>query len=279
MIELGKIQALEAVRETQNGVYLNTQKGIEKKDILLPKNQVPEDLEIGDKIEVFVYKDSEDRIIATTKKPKLTVGELAALKVVEVNRIGAFMDWGLDKDLLMPYGEQTVKAEKGSTYFVGLYVDNSERLCATMKVYDLLSTEAPYKVNDVVSGTVYSINKDFGAFVAVENKYHGMIPNKELYSDVKIGDTVEVRITKVREDGKLELSPRKKAYIQMEDDTKIIMDKLKANGGSLALNDSSSPEKIKNELNMSKAAFKRAVGRLMKEGAVKITEDGISLTW
>lgn len=279
MIELGKMQTLEAVRETQNGVYLNTQKGFEKNDILLPRNQVPEDLEIGDKIEVFVYKDSEDRIIATTKRPKLTIGELAALRVVEVNRIGAFMDWGLDKDLLLPYAEQTIKAEKGSTYLVGLYVDNSERLCATMKVYDLLSTDAPYKVNDVVNGTVYNINREFGAFFAIENKYHGMIPNRELYGDIKIGDTAEVRITKVREDGKLELSPRKKAYRQMEDDTNIIMDRLKANGGSLQLNDSSSPEKIKSELNMSKAAFKRAVGRLMKEGAVKITEDGISMTW
>jgi len=279
MIELGKIQTLEVMRKTQNGVYLNTKKGDEKKDILLPKNQVSDDLEIGDKIEVFVYKDSEDRMIATIKKPKITVGELAVLKVVEVNRIGAFMDWGLDKDLLLPYGEQTIKAEKGKSYFVALYVDNSERLCATMKVYDLLHNEAPYKVNDVVNGIVYNINNDFGAFVAIENKYHGMIPNREFYGDIKIGDTVEVRVTKVREDGKLELSPRKKAYKQMEDDTNIIMDKLKANGGSLPLNDSSSPEKIKKELNMSKAAFKRAVGRLMKEGAVKITEEGISLMW
>jgi predicted RNA-binding protein (virulence factor B family) len=148
-----------------------------------------------------------------------------------------------------------------------------------MNIYNLLSSESPYKENDRVPGTVYSISKELGAFVAVDNKYQGLIPNKELYGNYTEGDSVEVRIKKVRQDGKLELSLRKEAYNEIEGDAQRIIDKLKLKGGLLLLNDSSSPEKIKAELNISKAAFKRAVGRLLKEGAIKITEEGIKLLW
>jgi uncharacterized protein len=228
---------------------------------------------------VFVYKDSEDRIIATVRKPKLTIGELSALSVVETTKIGAFLDWGLEKDLFLPFREQVGKVVKGGTYIVGLYIDNSFRLCATMNIYNLLSSEAPYKQNDRVRGTVYSISKELGAFVAVDNKYHGLIPNKELYGNINEGENIEVRIKRVGQDGKLELSLRQEAYNEIEGDAQKIMASLKSSGGTLWINDSSSPEHIKAELNMSKGAFKRAVGRLLKEGAIKITEKGIEMMY
>ena len=279
MIELGKIQKLRVIRKTPIGLYLNSTTDRSGDDILLPNNQVPSGVELGDEIEVFVYKDSEDRTISTLKKPKLMVGDITALRAVAVTKIGAFLDWGLEKDLLLPFREQVGKVVKGGTYLVALYVDSSDRLCATMNIYNLLSSESPYKVNDRVQGTVYSISKELGAFVAVDNKYQGLIPKKELYGSFKENDRIEVRIKKVRPDGKLELSVRNEAYNEIEKDAQNILERLKRNGGTLHLNDSSSPEEIKAELNISKAAFKRAVGRLLKEGAIEITGDGLKLMW
>ena len=279
MIELGKMHKLEVVRKTQMGLYLNSKKDKGKNDILLPKNQVSQEIEIGDEIEVFVYKDSEERTIATVRKPKLILGELSVLSVVDTTNFGAFLDWGLEKDLLLPLKEQVGEVKKGGTYLVGLALNNSHQLYATMKIYDLLKINSPYKENDNAHGTVYNFNPEFGAFVAVDNQYHGMIPNKELYGSIAIGDKVDVRIKKVRQDGKLELSLRQEIAQQIETDARVILEKLKANGGVLKLNDSSSPEKIKSELKMSKSAFKRALGRLLKEGAVQITDDAIRLMW
>jgi predicted RNA-binding protein (virulence factor B family) len=275
MIELGKIQQMKVIRKTSIGAYLNTIGVSSDEDILLPMNQVPRDLKLEDEIEVFVYRDSEDRMIATMKKPSITIGELAPLRVVDNSKIGAFLDWGLERDLFLPFKEQTYRVEKDGTYLVGLYVDKSSRLCATMDIYKFLSQESPYKENDRVNGTIYKIKDEFGAFVAVNNKYDGLIPNKEFYGDYKCGDTVEVRIKKVREDGKLDLSLRKEAYNEIDDDAKKIMDRLILKGGKLRLNDNSQPADIKSELNMSKSAFKRAIGRLFKERKIIITEQGI----
>ncbi|MGE5678045.1 MAG: S1 RNA-binding domain-containing protein [Pseudomonadota bacterium] len=277
MIELGKVQKLKVMRMTKIGAFLNTEHGTEKEEILLPKNQVPEGVEEGSELEVIVYKDSEDRTIATTKQPKITLGEFASLRVVDNSKIGAFLDWGLDKDLLLPFKEQTCEVKKDRSYLVGLYIDKSKRLCATMDVYKLLSDVSPYKGNERVQGTIYQIREDMGAFVAVENKYSGMIPKKEFYGDHKVGDTVEVRIKKIREDGKLELSIRKEAYNQMKDDAEIIYERMASNNGRLPLNDDSSPEEINRQLKMSKSAFKRAVGKLLKEKKIKITEKGIEI--
>src|SRR5690349_10914852 len=155
MIELGKQQNLEVIRMTSIGAYLNSKNDKDKDDILLPKSQVPEEIEIGDEIEVFVYKDSEDRTISTVRKPKLTIGELAILRVVETTKIGVFLDWGLEKDLFLPFREQVGKVIKGGAYLVGLYIDSSNRLCATMNIYNLLTIKSPYKENDRVHGTVY----------------------------------------------------------------------------------------------------------------------------
>ncbi len=279
MIEIGKSQKLQIVRKTQIGVYMNTKSDKNKEDILLPKNQVPQDVEVGDEMDVFVYKDSEDRMICTLKKPRITLGELAVLQVVETTNIGAFLDWGLEKDLFLPFREQVGNVKEGSRYLVALYIDSSNRLCATMNIYNLLSSESPYKENDRVNGTVYSISKELGAFVAVDNKYQGLIQNKELYGNYKEGDSVNVRIKKVRQDGKLELSLRNEAHNEIEGDAQKIMDMFKLSCGAISLNDKSSPEAIKAELNMSKAAFKRAVGRLLKEGAIKTTDKGIERIW
>ena len=279
MIELGKIQILEVIRLVSVGAYLNSITEKSKEDILLPKSQLPPELETGSEIEVFVYKDSEDRIIATTRKPKLTLGELAVLKVVETTKIGAFLDWGLEKDLLLPFIEQEGEVKKGREYLVTLYVDKSNRLCATMKIYNLLSAKSPYKNNERVNGIIYSFNHEFGFFVAVDNKYHGLILNKEIYRNLAVGDKVEARIKRVRPDGKLELGLRESAVSEIEGDSQKIMDLLKLRNGKLKINDNSSPEKIKDELGMSKKAFKRAVGRLLKEGAIKTTDEGLEILW
>ncbi len=277
MIELGKIQKLEVIKHTSVGIYLNSKDNKNQENILLPKKQVPSETLIGDEIEVFVYRDSKDRMIATTRKPKLTIGELACLKVVGITKIGAFLDWGLEKDLFLPFKEQINKVRKGSDYVVGLYVDKSNRLCATTYINKLLSSDSPYNENDRVNGIIYSINREIGAFVAVENRYHGLIPKHELFGDYRSGDKVEVRITKVKEDGKLVLSLREKSYSNIDGDAKIILDKVYLNDGLLMLNDKSSPDKINDELSMSKSAFKRAVGRLLKERKIKLTEKGIEL--
>jgi predicted RNA-binding protein (virulence factor B family) len=272
------MQELKVVKTSQNW-HILTAKNDTQNSILLPISLAPKDIKIGDKIEVFVYKDTKERIMASIKKPKLVLGETAALTVVDTTEFGAFLDWGLEKDLLLPLKEQVSEVKKGGTYLVGLALNNSHQLYATMKIYDSLKINSPYKENDNAHGTVYNFNPEFGAFVAVDNQYHGMIPNNELYGSIVIGDKVDVRIKKVRQDGKLELSLRQEIAQQIETDARVILEKLKANGGVVKLNDSSSPEKIKLELKMSKSAFKRALGRLLKEGAVQITDDAIRLMW
>lgn len=277
MIELGKIQNLEVIRITPIGVYLNSKEDKSEEDILLPQKQVPEGKDVGDEIEVFVYRDSEDRLIATVRKPKINLGEVALLKVVQETKIGAFLDWGLEKDLFLPFNEQTTSVKVGREYLVYLYIDKSDRLCASMRIYKRLASDSPYKEDDKVKGIIYSIKDDLGAFVAVDNKYQGLISKDEFYGEYRYGDEIEARVVKVKEDGKLDLSLREKAYKQMDEDAEVILEKLKSNGGVLNLNDGSDPEEIKEELNMSKKAFKRAIGRLLKEKRIQFIEKGIKL--
>lgn len=268
-MRLGEKQVLTVVKVVDFGVYL----GSDEERVLLPKKQVPEGIEAGDPVEVFLYKDSSDRMIATTKEPKITRGQLAVLEVADVGRIGAFLDWGLEKDLLLPFKEQTVKVEKGDRCLVSLYVDKSGRLCATMKVYPLLQTDSPYKKNDMVRGTVYEISREFGVFVAVDNKYSALIPRREVYGRMFIGQQIEARVTDVKADGKLDLSVRGRIPEQMDEDARIIMERISKNGGFLPFTDKAEPERIKAEFGMSKAAFKRAVGRLLKQGRITIDEN------
>ena len=282
-MRLGYTQTLVAVKKTDFGLFLTD---IEKKDdknrdlgdeVLLPKNQVTEDMRVGSEIEVFLYKDSEDRMIATRLVPYIKIGEIKKLKVKEVNKIGAFLDWGLPKDLLLPFKEQIYDIKSGDEILVTVYIDLSDRLCATMDLYSRLSLLPPYQRDDMVKGTVYQVHEQFGAYVAVDNKYSALVPKKELHCELKPGDEIEARVLEVKEDGKLDLSLRQKAYVQMDADSALILDKLKQAGGSLPYHDKSSAEEIKEEFNLSKAAFKRAIGRLYKERAIVIEKDGIRL--
>ena len=270
-MKLGKKQVLTIVKKVDFGVYLGTEEG----RVLLPKKQVPEGIEPGDPVEVFLYKDSSDRLIATTNEPKLQLGELAVLTVADTNKFGAFLDWGLEKDLFLPFKQQTGKLEKGDKCLVSLYIDKSERLCATMKVYDMLDTDSPYQKDDMVEGIIYDTSNEFGVFVAVDNRYSALIPKKEAYGKLKVGQVVRARVTAVKEDGKLDLSVRDKIPMQMDKDAEMIWKKLLDCGGELPFHDKADPELIKAELGLSKNAFKRAVGRLLKEGKIEIGEKNI----
>lgn len=274
MIRLGEMQTLHIIKKVDFGVYLSADSG-ETDKVLLPQKQVPEGAKVGDEIEVFVYRDSKDRLIATTNTPKLTLHNVAKVRVAQVGKVGAFLDWGLEKDLLLPYKEQTRKVSEGEECLVALYIDKSDRLCATMNVYPYLSADSTYKKDDRVSGTVYEISNNFGAFVAVDDKYSGLIPKREFYGNVKIGDVVEARVTGVKEDGKINLSIREKAYLQMDTDAQKVMDIIQSYDGVLPFTDKASPEVIRRETQMSKNEFKRAVGRLLKEGKIQITERAI----
>ena len=290
MILLGRIQTLRVVKKTDFGLYLSDQ-GLEqnfsdvpeKKEvldvsgILLPKNQA-KDLNMGDTVEVFVYKDSEDRPIATTAKPLLTMGSVARLSVKEVTGIGAFLDWGLTKDLFLPFKEQTFRVQKGDSVLVTLYIDKSSRLCASAKIYNALSAASPYQREDQVTGTVYEIIDAFGAYVAVDDRFSALIPKKELFTTLKPGEKISARVTKVQPDGRLVLSIREKSYLQMDADCALIYEALCKAGGFLPYHDKTSPELIKSKFGLSKNAFKRAIGHLQKEGKLLIEEDGISKT-
>ena len=274
MIRLGEIQILQIIKKVEFGVYLGD--GTESEDkVLLPKKQVPGHVQTGDEVEVFVYRDSKDRLIATIRMPKLTLHGVARLRVAQVGKVGAFLDWGLEKDLLLPYKEQTRKVSEGEECLVSLYIDKSDRLCATMNVYPYLGTDSPYGKEDRVTGTVYEISDNFGAFVAVDDKYSGLIPKKELYGAVRIGDVIQARVTGVKEDGKLNLSIREKAYLQIEKDAQRVLEIIDSFDGALPFTDKASPEVIKRETQMSKNEFKRAVGHLLKTGKIQITERAI----
>ncbi|MEZ3436493.1 MAG: S1 RNA-binding domain-containing protein [Lachnospiraceae bacterium] len=271
--ELGKKRRLMVVKKVDFGVYLGT----DEERVLLPKKEVPKGLEIGDPVEVFLYKDSDDRLIATSQMPAVTLGETAILTVKDTGRIGAFLDWGLPKDLLLPFKEQTAKVKKGDKVLVSLYVDKSKRLCATMKIYGMLCTDSPYKKDDMVEGIIYDTSDNFGVFVAVDNCYSALIPKREAYGNLYVGSRVHARVVRVKEDGKLDLSVREKAFLQMDADAQMLMECMEKNGGKLPFTDKSDPELIKKELGLSKNAFKRAVGRLLKEQKLQIVENGIEI--
>ena len=274
-MKLGEYQKLVVVSRVDFGAYLAEGEGEEQR-VLLPERQVPEDIRIGDELEVFLYKDSKDRLIATTNAPKLVLGGLAVLTVLEVGKIGAFLDWGLEKDLFLPYKEMTTRVEEGDEVLVTLYIDKSSRLCATMrKLYGLLRTDSPYAKGDTVTGRIYEFSRDFGTFVAVDDCYSAMIPAHEDCSMLRIGDSVEAKVLGVKPDGKLDITLREKAYLQMDADAEKVMGVIEEFAGVLPFTDKASPEVIKRETGLSKNAFKRAVGRLYKERRIEITERAI----
>jgi len=277
MFKLGEKQTLVIIKKVEFGVYLaeETDNMQEDKLVLLPLKQVPQDKNVDDTIEVFLYRDSKDRLIATTNEPKIKLGEVALLKVIEVGEIGAFLDWGLEKDLLLPYKQQTKKVHPGEECLVALYIDKSNRLCATMNVYEYLEAKVPYQAGEKVKGRIYQTSDEFGAFVAIDDRYSALIPKKECYGDIKIGSIIEGRITKLKEDGRADLSIREKAFQQMDIDAVTVMQVIESFDGKLPFTDKADPEVIKKEFGLSKAAFKRAIGKLLKEGQIEITEKAI----
>lgn len=270
-MKLGEKQVLMMEKEVDFGVYLGT----ESEHVLLPKKQVPRGLEPGDPVEVFLYKDSRDRLIATTNEPKLTLGGLAILEVIDTGKNGAFLDWGLEKDLFLPFREQTTPVKKGDSILVSLYIDKSARLCATMKVYEKLSCDSPYQKDDMVEGIVYELSDRFSVFVAVDGKYSALIPKREVYHTYRVGETIRARVAAVKDNGKIDLSVREKAFIQMDVDAAKLVEYMEKNGGRIPFTDKASPETIRGEFEMSKNEFKRAVGRLLKEKKIEIREKDI----
>lgn len=278
MFDLGNKQTLVVTKKVDFGIYLAEEGTDGSERVLLPKKQVPSDIKIGDKLEVFLYKDSDDRLISTLSEPKLMLHQVGRLTVTDVGKIGAFMDWGLEKDVLLPFHEQTRRVRKGEDVLCALYIDKSSRLCVTMNVYEYLDTDSPYEKDSRVTGVVYEMSDNFGAFVAVDDKYSALIPKKELYGDIQIGDTVNARVIAVRDDGKLTLSIREKTLEQMDIDAKRILEEIDAYNGVLPFTDKASPDIIRDKISMSKNEFKRAVGKLLKEGKIEIFERGIRKT-
>lgn len=275
MFHLGESQELYVVKEVGFGIYLGEEENATEK-VLLPKKEVPEGIKAGDTLEVFLYKDSQDRLIATTRTPKVRLGETAVLRVADTGKIGAFLDWGLEKDLLLPFREQTGKVYPGDECLVALYLDKSSRLCATMRVYPYLKKNSPYQVNDQVHGRVYELSSNFGAFVAVDDQYSALIPKRESgVQGIRVGDRVQARVSGVKEDGKLDLSIREKAYLQIDEDAENVLGIIEEFDGVLPFDDKARPETIQREFGLSKNAFKRAVGRLLKEGRIAIADGKI----
>ena len=289
-VPTGKTQTLRIFRLTPYGAYVGLPGMDPDYAILLPKKQVPDNAREGEDITVFTYRDSEDRPVATTRKPLVEAGEFAYLRVKAATKIGAFLEWGLEKDLFVPFKEQEEKLEAGREVMVYVYLDKADRLLATTRIYDHLSPapKGAFKKNDEAAAAVYRTQQDFGAFAAVFPKgetvetgrayqklYFGLVPKEMVFTKYRVGDTFSGRVIRVREDGKLDLSTRKRAFEQLDADGEVILRKAEEYGGELPFSDNASPEIVKRELGMSRNAFKRALGHLYKERRVEILEDKV----
>ncbi len=269
-MDLGKIQKLEVVSKENGRIYLSDG----QRKVVLNKDE-GKDLNVKDKVYAFVYNGHKD-FEATLKKPYAEVGDLKKLKVVDKARVGYFVDNGIDKDVFLPFSETSGRLQVGEEYLMYLYHDKSDRLAFTMNIKDKLKTNENFKINDHVSGTIYGIGKP-GAFVAIENKYDGMIPREELKGIYKIGDEVEARVQRILQNGFITLTLRQKAYKQMDADADEILELLEENGGVVELGDKSDPELIKDITGLSKKAYKRAIGLLYKKKLINIYDKKIEL--
>lgn len=276
MIQLGKVNRLQIVKFVDFGLYLDGGEGVE---ILLPRRYVTDEMKEGDEIDVFVYADSEDRLVATTETPKAMVGEFAFLQVAAVNNVGAFMDWGLMKDLLVPFREQKVRMEKGRYYVVYIYVDdNSKRIVASAKLDKFLDNKIPqYEPNDEVE-IIVTKKTDLGYKVIVDNLFWGMIYHNEIFKDINIGEVHKAYVKNIRDDQKIDvILTSNKGKDRVDTVADEILDFLKINNGFMKFNDSSSPEEIKKQFKCSKKDFKKSIGLLFKKGIVTINDDGVKL--
>ena len=274
MLALGKINRLTVKKQVKFGFYLD---GLSWGEILLPNNVAPKDLQIGQTLEVFLYLDSEDQLIATTERPKIKVGEVAMLQVVATTKVGAFVNWGLKKDLLVPYSEQKLPLKEGQSYLLYCYVDNSNRIVASSKLdRHLHKTPAPYQAGDKVD-IIISEQTDIGYKAVVNHQHWGVLYKNEVFKPLRRGDKLSAYIVKVRDDGKIDLRLNAATYKQALELTAQILAKLEQNGGKLALTDKSSPEQIYANFGVSKKAFKQAIGTLYKDKKIVIAEHGIIL--
>ena len=280
IIKMGKRQKLTVNNISTIGAYLDAETENTDDNVLLPNNQIDgKNIEVGDVLDVFIYRDSEDRLIATFEASFAVAGTMAKLKVVDLAPFGAFLDWGLSKDLLLPKGQEECRVEIGETYLVGLFEDKKGRISATMNVYKFLLPNFDLEKNELIVGTVYRVVPEIGIFVAIEDRYYGLIPNNEFFGKYKVGDEIQARVIRTREDGKVDLSPRLEAYKQMDKDAEMILDAIQTNyHKKLTISDKSSPEDIKKEFGLSKKAFKRAIGGLLKNRLIEKTEFGFKLT-
>jgi predicted RNA-binding protein (virulence factor B family) len=274
-VELGKFNLLEVVKTVDFGVYLD---GHDDGEILLPTRYVPEGCKPGDKLNVFIYLDIDERLIATTLQPRVQVGEFACLEVAWVNEFGAFLDWGLMKDLFCPFREQKMKMAKGRRYVIHAHLDDeSYRIMASAKVERYLSKDIPpYKPGQEVPVMIWQ-RTDLGYKVIVDNRYSGLVYQNEVFSPVEIGDHLTAYVKQVRTDGKIDLSLQKYGAAKVGDFATQFLDYLKAHNGFTPLGDKSAAEDIYDTFGVSKKTFKKTIGELYKKRAIVIKEEGISL--
>lgn len=275
MPELGVYNVLTAIRRTDNGFYLADSEGVE---VLLPNAYVSEELKIEDEIGVFVYKDSEDRPVATTLYPKISLGQFAYLKVLSVNQVGAFLDWGLPKDLLCPFSEQKVVMQEGKGYVVYLYIDEkTERLVASAKLNKFVEKENIKLVEGEEVDLLISGQTELGYTCIINQDYQGLIFVNETFQKINIGMEIRGFVKKIREDKKIDISLQKEGFKRIEPNSTKIIELLKENNGFINLTDKTHPTVIKEMLQMSKKAFKNALGSLYKQRIIRIEKEGIYL--
>lgn len=276
MIEIGKTNTLKVARTSEQGFYLVGEDP--KASVLLPNKYIPEGLQIGNTIDVFIYKDSSDLIIATTLKPKIDLHGFACLEVVDVSKVGVFLDWGLEKDLMVPFTEQKKRMRKGEFYLVYLYLDeDSDRLAASCKVDHFLEREnLTVQVGDEVE-LLIGESTEVGVNVIINDLHKGLLFHNEIYKDVKPGNRVKGYIKNIREDKKIDVSLQKQGFGNIEDTAQQVLDILAKNDGFLHLNDNSHPDEIADRMQMSKKSFKKAIGTLYRQKMILITDDGIQL--
>ncbi len=275
-MELGRQQLLQAHRFTDNGCYLADRQG---EEVLLPKSYVPENLTCGDSLEVFVYKDSEDRLVAVTTKPKVQVDEFGYLTVVDVNKFGAFLDWGLPKDLLVPFSEQLQKMRSGRSYLIFVcYDESSDRLIGSAKLKKFLYFDA-IDVSLAQQVTVLPYKKNgFGVECIVNNMYQGLIFHSDIHKTIPLGQRIEAYVKNIRDDGKIDIALEPIGYrLSNDKNAALLLDVLARHGGLLELHDKSTPAEINRVLGLSKKAFKRAVGKLYKQKKIQLVKGGIQL--
>ena len=276
-MKTGAVQKLKVVGDHPRHYWLaqDDRRGRERARLL--KRDLAQKFQVGDTLDVFVYTDKKGFLLASVDVPEIDLQTIKKLRVKKVVAAGAFLEWGLNKDLFWPKSEQRYPVKEGRSYPVVLFTDKSGQLLASGNIYPHLSSDSPYQVENEVSGVVYDMSDNWGVFVAIDNKFFGLIPKSELYQELSYGDQVYARVMRVRDDGKLDLALRRRAHVQIKDDSEYILDELIARKGFLNLHDKSSPEEIRSQLHMSKSAFKRAVGRLLKKGYVKTSPRGIKL--